>query len=150
MRRRELFAALGGLAYAAGCGGGSETKPRPRPPRPPPGYLRVARVDELSYDDFASHEVVLPYEELPYEARLLKLHVGLKRRDGDSPEVVAFVDRCTHLGCPVRYVEASRRFICPCHGAIFDSRGRPRGGPAKLPLRPVETRIVEGVVYAAP
>src|SRR5690349_12977510 len=29
--------------------------------------------------------------------------------------VVAISSRCAHVGCPVRYVEAAQRFICPCH-----------------------------------
>ena len=31
---------------------------------------------------------------------------------------VAISTRCAHLGCPVRYVETSQRFICPCHGGV--------------------------------
>ena len=50
--------------------------------------------------------------------------------DGPYPEgipgtadFVAMSTRCMHLGCPVRYVEASARFICPCHGGVYDFRG---------------------------
>ena len=39
--------------------------------------------------------------------------------DTDKPdqynEYIAISTRCMHLGCPVRYVDASQRFICPCH-----------------------------------
>ena len=31
---------------------------------------------------------------------------------------VAISTRCMHLGCPVRFVEAASRFICPCHGGV--------------------------------
>src|SRR4051794_17091685 len=31
---------------------------------------------------------------------------------------VAISTRCAHLGCPVRYVQASEKFICPCHGGV--------------------------------
>jgi Rieske Fe-S protein len=69
------------------------------------------------------------------------------RRNGDR--IAALERRCTHLGCPVRYVEHSRRFICPCHGAVFDDRGRPVGGPAKQPLRRWETRVRDGQLQVA-
>ena len=29
-----------------------------------------------------------------------------------------------HVGCPVRYVQASQRFICPCHGGIYNFQGQ--------------------------
>ena len=32
---------------------------------------------------------------------------------------IALSSRCMHLGCPVRYVPAAERFICPCHGGVL-------------------------------
>ena len=43
--------------------------------------------------------------------------------DRDSP-YIAISDRCVHLGCPVRWVPASERFLCPCHGGVYDLLGR--------------------------
>ena len=40
-----------------------------------------------------------------------------------------------HLGCPVRFVEAAERFICPCHGGVYDFTGKVDGGP---PVRPLD------------
>ena len=42
-----------------------------------------------------------------------------------------------HLGCPVRYVEAAERFICPCHGGVYNFRGAGRRRPAGPPARPL-------------
>ena len=42
---------------------------------------------------------------------------------------VALSSRCMHLGCPVRFVAAAARFICPCHGGVYDFRGLVAGGP---------------------
>src|SRR5205807_2606441 len=42
---------------------------------------------------------------------------------------VALSSRCMHLGCPVRFVAAASRFICPCHGGVYDFRGMRAGGP---------------------
>ena len=42
---------------------------------------------------------------------------------------IAISTRCMHLGCPVRYVEAAERFICPCHGGVYDFKGEVSGGP---------------------
>jgi quinol---cytochrome c reductase iron-sulfur subunit, bacillus type len=59
---------------------------------------------------------------------------------------VAISTRCAHLGCPVRYVQAAQRFICPCHGGVYDSEGRVVGGPPVRPLDRFYTRVVNGRV----
>ena len=46
-----------------------------------------------------------------------------------------------HLGCPVRYVAAAERFICPCHGGVYDFRGMVAGGPPVRPLDRFYTRL---------
>ncbi|HEV7918405.1 MAG TPA: ubiquinol-cytochrome c reductase iron-sulfur subunit [Solirubrobacterales bacterium] len=62
---------------------------------------------------------------------------------------VAISTRCAHLGCPVRYIEAARSFICPCHGGTYDFRGKVTGGPPVRPLDRFETEVVNGRVMVA-
>jgi len=59
-------------------------------------------------------------------------------------DYVAITTRCMHLGCPVRYVEASERFICPCHGGVYDIEGKVSGGPPVRPLDRFYTRTRPG------
>lgn len=54
---------------------------------------------------------------------------------------IALSSRCMHLGCPVRYVGAAQRFICPCHGGVYDFRGMVAGGPPVRPLDRFYTRL---------
>lgn len=54
---------------------------------------------------------------------------------------VALSSRCMHLGCPVRFVSAAERFICPCHGGVYDFRGMVAGGPPVRPLDRFYTRL---------
>jgi menaquinol-cytochrome c reductase iron-sulfur subunit len=61
-------------------------------------------------------------------------------------QFVAISNRCMHLGCPVRYVPASERFICPCHGGVYDFRGGVSGGPPVRPLDRFYTRVRNGEV----
>lgn len=56
-------------------------------------------------------------------------------REDNYNQWIALSDRCMHLGCPVRYVQAAERFICPCHGGVYDFRGFVAGGP---PVRPLD------------
>ena len=57
-------------------------------------------------------------------------------------QFIALSSRCAHVGCPVRWVDASERFICPCHGGVYDLLGRPVGGPPVRPLDRFHTRVV--------
>ena len=59
---------------------------------------------------------------------------------------IAISTRCAHAGCPVRYVQASQRFICPCHGGVYDFNGKVSGGPPVRPLDRFYTRVNDGQV----
>jgi menaquinol-cytochrome c reductase iron-sulfur subunit len=54
---------------------------------------------------------------------------------------IAVSNRCMHLGCPVRWVDAAERFICPCHGGVYNIRGQVAGGPPVRPLDRFYTRL---------
>jgi len=65
-------------------------------------------------------------------------------------EHIAISTRCMHLGCPVRFVDAAQRFICPCHGGVYDFVGKVSGGPPVRPLDRFYTRIRNGRVQVGP
>jgi hypothetical protein len=71
-------------------------------------------------------------------------------KQDEFDEYVAVSTRCAHLGCPVRYVEASQRFICPCHGGVYDFQGKVSGGPPVRPLDRFYTRVRNGRVQIGP
>ncbi len=70
--------------------------------------------------------------------------------DTDKPDqynqFVAISTRCMHLGCPVRFVAAAERFICPCHGGVYGFTGKVDGGPPVRPLDRFYTRVRNGQV----
>ncbi|NMD72406.1 ubiquinol-cytochrome c reductase iron-sulfur subunit [Bacillus sp. DNRA2] len=47
---------------------------------------------------------------------------------------------CTHLQCAVSYDDASKQFLCPCHGGAFDMKGNVLYGPIPKPL---QRRVIE-------
>ncbi len=63
---------------------------------------------------------------------------------------IALSSRCMHLGCPVRFTPAAGRFICPCHGGVYDFRGLVSAGPPVRPLDRFYTRLNNGVVEIGP
>ena len=68
----------------------------------------------------------------------------------DGVDFVALTTRCMHLGCPVRYVDAAKRFICPCHGGVYDFLGRVSGGPPVRPLDHFHLRIRNNQLEVGP
>ncbi len=71
-------------------------------------------------------------------------------KDKFGQPYIAISTRCAHLGCPVRYVQASQRFICPCHGGVYDQQGGVAGGPPVRPLDRFETKVADGRVQVGP
>ena len=65
-------------------------------------------------------------------------------------QYIAISTRCMHLGCPVRFVEAAGRFICPCHGGVYDFSGKVDGGPPVRPLDRFYTRVRGGQLEVGP
>src|SRR5581483_4223398 len=52
----------------------------------------------------------------------------------DKSGALVMSGRCTHLGCTVPWVEAEKKFHCPCHGSIYNEKGEVEAGPAPRPL----------------
>ena len=71
------------------------------------------------------------------------------KKNSDLP-YVAISNRCMHLGCPVRYVQAAQRFICPCHGGVYGPLGEVTGGPPVRPLDRFYTKVENGRVMVGP
>jgi menaquinol-cytochrome c reductase iron-sulfur subunit len=67
--------------------------------------------------------------------------------EGQEPQpYVAISTRCAHVGCPVRYIQASQKFLCPCHGGVYGFEGQVEGGPPVRPLDRFYTRTTNGRV----
>ena len=59
---------------------------------------------------------------------------------------VAFSLHCTHLGCPIRWIDDAELFMCPCHGGVYYRDGRVAAGPPLEPLKHLAVRVREGRV----
>ena len=68
----------------------------------------------------------------------------------DDREVVAFSQKCTHLGCVVFYEADENRWHCPCHEGNFDARtGAVLSGPPTRPLGRIDLEIRDdGAIWA--
>ena len=60
-------------------------------------------------------------------------------KDGDGYRALSAT--CTHLGCRVRWDEASTQYRCPCHGGVFDRAGNVVAGPPPSGLTRLNVRV---------
>jgi Rieske Fe-S protein len=64
-------------------------------------------------------------------------------------EVVAFSQKCTHLGCVVFYEAGEDRWHCPCHEGNFDTAtGAVLSGPPPRPLGRIDVEIRDDMIWA--
>ena len=67
------------------------------------------------------------------------------RRNAQT-DFTVFAINCTHLGCPVSWVDGAQLFFCPCHGGVYYADGTVAAGPPPRSLFKYEWRILNGNV----
>ena len=127
-RRRDLLSALGGLlaldVLSAGCR-------REAPLRPGEFEVELAALKE-------GQRLVVYVEGNPVE--MLRAGAAVRARSL----------RCTHWGCVVRWREAERQYVCPCHEGRYDENGVVLAGPPPFPLRELPVRIARASAIVGP
>jgi len=88
--------------------------------------------------------VFMDASPLPWAGVTAKSAAWLRRTA--EQEFVAFSVNCAHLGCPVRWLESARLFMCPCHGGVYYEDGRVAAGPPPHGLTRYPVRVRDGEV----
>jgi menaquinol-cytochrome c reductase iron-sulfur subunit len=111
----------------------------------PHTWQTVGAVDQFSEDNYVPVVVTLTPgigEAGTSTAYVRKFNAKIDTDPADrDSKYIAISSRCAHLGCPVRWVDAAERFICPCHGGVYDLLGKRVGGPPVRPLDRFYTRV---------
>ena len=81
-------------------------------------------------------------ESKPWDGDTAEIPCWVRRVDSESFQVFAI--NCTHLGCPVRWFQESRLFMCPCHGGAFYEDGSHASGPPPRGLFEYQHRVESG------
>ena len=68
----------------------------------------------------------------------------------DEQEIVAFSQKCTHLGCVVYFQPDENRWHCPCHEGNFSPlTGAVISGPPTRPLGKIDVEVrSDGMIWA--
>lgn len=69
---------------------------------------------------------------------------------GAGDDIVAFSQKCTHLGCVVYYQAEQERWHCPCHEGNFELlTGAVISGPPTRPLGRIDVEVRDdGMIWA--
>jgi menaquinol-cytochrome c reductase iron-sulfur subunit len=85
-----------------------------------------------------------PYTR-PWDGTTADIPCWVRRVGGEQFQVFAI--NCTHLGCPVRWFQESRLFMCPCHGGVFYEDGSHAAGPPPRGLFEYNYRVENGQLW---
>lgn len=111
--------------------------------RAPQAWRTVGRLDAFEVGKTVEVSFLDP-SPLPWTGVTARTAAWL-RRVGEQ-EFIAFSVHCTHLGCPVRWLQDAELFMCPCHGGVFYEDGRVASGPPPRPLVRYPVRVRAGAV----
>lgn len=153
--RRKLFergaVTVGGLAGAAvglpaiGFAIGPVFEPAKA------SFVSVGPVDQFNPDTYTT-KVITVVSGIG-EAGKTTIYVRKSNPKVDpekAGDYIAISTRCTHLGCPVRYIEGSGTFVCPCHTSLYDIQGFRITGPTVRPLDRFVTKVANQELLIGP
>ena len=106
-------------------------------------WISVGKMTDFEIGKTVTVTVTDP-SSLPWAGITAKSALWL-RRVSDA-DFVAFSVNCTHLGCPVRWLQDAELFMCPCHGGVYYSDGTVAAGPPPRPLIRYDVRTTNGQV----
>ena len=113
----------------------------------------AARSAETTGTDFKPLTLDLADKEFKDLAEVGKA-IYVPHREGAKPLIVwretetavkVFSSECTHKGCQIG-LPKDGKMTCPCHGAEFDSTGKPMKGPAKKNLKRYESTLQNNTI----
>ena len=86
----------------------------------------MGKVDDFKIGETTAVEFI-DSSPLPWAGVTAKTAAWLRRTGGQ--DFIAFAITCSHLGCPVRWQQSARLFMCPCHGGVYYEDGTVAAGP---------------------
>jgi len=139
-RRSLLLTGAAGIAAGVAAAVGIDRLGKARPPAPSSSQQLVEN---------GSWKAVKPLADLPEGTPVAFRSGGIEgfliRRGQDVRGLSAV---CTHMGCILNYSKFRDQFECPCHGATFQTNGKPTDQyDTPLPRLPVlQVRVDRGQV----
>ena len=109
----------------------------------PDTWIPVGKVDDFEIGKTINVSYPDP-SPLPWAGITAKGAAWLRHET--EGQFIAFSVNCTHMGCPVRWLQDAELFMCPCHGGVYYKDGTVAAGPPPKPLIRYQVRVANGQV----
>jgi menaquinol-cytochrome c reductase iron-sulfur subunit len=109
--------------------------------RKQPTWISLGSIDQFPEQATRMAVFMNPYRT---QADGYTAHIPCWVKRARGEDFTVFAINCTHLGCPVRWFEQSRLFLCPCHGGAFYEDGSHAAGPPPRGLYHYEHKVEKG------
>ena len=106
-----------------------------------PTWVSLGSIDQFPENTTRMAVFLNPYRTQA-DGATANVPCWVKREKGEKFTVFAI--NCAHLGCPVRWFEQSKLFLCPCHGGAYYEDGSRAAGPPPRGLFVYEHKIEKG------
>jgi len=107
-------------------------------------WIPLGKIDKFPENQTRLAQYRNPYTR-PWDGATGDLPCWVRRIEGEKFQV--FAVNCTHLGCPVRWFQESRLFMCPCHGGAYYENGSHASGPPPRGLFEYEYKVENGQLW---
>jgi menaquinol-cytochrome c reductase iron-sulfur subunit len=111
--------------------------------RAPTAWRSVGKADQFKIGETVA-VTFLDASPLPWAGVTANNAAWLRRETAE--DFIAFAINCSHLGCPVRWLQEANLFMCPCHGGVYYKDGTVAAGPPPQPLTRYAVRVRNGEV----
>jgi nitrite reductase/ring-hydroxylating ferredoxin subunit len=110
----------------------------------PEAWIALGQVETFPENQTRLATFRNPYTR-PWDGTTADIPCWVRRTGGEQFQVFAI--NCTHLGCPVRWFQESRLFMCPCHGGVFYEDGSHAAGPPPRGLYEYRYKVEDGQLW---
>lgn len=111
-----------------------------------PDLVSLGPIDKFPEGTTRLASYTNPYKR-SWDGETAVIPCWVRRIEGEQFQVFAI--NCTHLGCPVRWFDESKLFMCPCHGGVYYQDGGRASGPPPRGLYTYAWEVKDGQLWVA-
>jgi menaquinol-cytochrome c reductase iron-sulfur subunit len=110
------------------------------------GFVDAGRLAELPVGGWHLLSLEMEHQDGWKKSRV-RHSIWVRRQGKRDQDITVLSPICPHLGCPVNVHPKEGRFVCPCHGGVFNSDGAYVSGPPPRSMDPLDFEVRAGRLW---